>query len=910
MSRDRDPVDNAIESIGGALIGIIIVGTIAYLLGRQRRNSQKDFVLPEGLVVDYDDPFYVPPKPANWLDKLTFLLAFYAFFGALTLAAMMVHYLHLSNVLGVFQTHLLWIFPAFFGCAFLVEVGYKHEQKRKKRARAVRSLDLNGIDEQRMRTYTIMLPKEQDWHPQDAGRFMEQLLLKTERLIFQIEAKPDGITWRILDWTGAVEPAVMRQAIAAFYPAAEVVCGTHPEVEFREPFYRLTRVVCQDQPFINPIAYVSDFKQFDPLVNLVQEMDILKPGERIAYTLAVTEPARFVYEQARDVLTIKPPVNPFDVGSMAYQAGAQLDNRVSPYADEDLKVYVAKLDHLVYQALLFVQADAASEQRAGDLLSLISHVAQFDRHLYNRLLVQPEAVQAGTGWVRSAERASATESTGLLDRWLQNLDMDWRSWRMLLDTQELAALWHLPHEGFQLGSIIWTRGKKVQMPGVMRGKDEGVLLGFNGIAGQTSPVYLPEEDRATHMSVIGQTGVGKSTLLHNLIAADIAAGHGLAVIDPKGHLVRDILRTSIVRSRVDDVVLLDVADTDYPPPMNLLSVPGEVEQGNAVELLLGVFEKLYPDFAGTRMADTFSMAVQTLWRAEAPTLLDVERLFEDVDYRHRLVARSDNFVVQRFWAQFEGKTLAQQDELTQPILYRMRQFYGNRTLLPMMCHPEPLDLYQLVRQNKIILVSLHVSEAKLPPREQYLLGALLISQIQMAAMSGAIAKPPFYLYIDEAQNFVTTSLPQMLSTARSSGLALVMANQHLKQLSGDTLDAVLGNVGAAVAFQCSEHDARIIARLRKGFEVDDLMHLDKYQAGVFMRYKGETQPAFSLETRPAPLPPNPEIGDKREHVLRQESRERYSRRTSQAIMGWLAGRYAAPPGENTNHDKVEDTFYD
>jgi hypothetical protein len=126
---------------------------------------------------------------------------------------------------------------------------------------------------------------------------------------------------------------------------------------------------------------------------------------------------------------------------------------------------------------------------------------------------------------------------------------------------------------------------------------------------------IPAEDRATHMAVIGQTGTGKTNLLHHLIHQDIAQNRGVAVIDPHGRLVRDVLRNSIPPSREDDVVILDITNLDHPPPFNLLAVPGAVERTNAVVLLLAVFEKLYPDFSG-RMVDTFSMALQTspLWR--------------------------------------------------------------------------------------------------------------------------------------------------------------------------------------------------------------------------------------------------------------------------------------------------------
>lgn len=910
MSRKQDPVDEAIESIGGALIGLLIVGTIGYFLGRQQRNRQKDFELPDGLVMDYEDTTFIAPEKRPFWVKQFGLFAFYLVIGILFFGSLTVHYTLVASAASDAQSSLAWAIPGGLLCLYLL-IQLIQQKRHYATIPSTCRANVDGLHKRTVQVYTVTLPKDSDWRPQDAGRFMQQLLYKTGRLIFQIVAKQNNISWRIIDWAGTVDASVMRQAIQAFYPDAEIVHSDYSEPEFSDTYYRLTRTVCQEQHFINPIAYISDFTKFDPLVNMVQEMDGLAAGEQIVYTLAITEPAQFVYQQARDVLTIKAPVNPFDVGSMAYAAGAQLDNRMSPYEEKDLMMYIAKLDNLVYQAVLYVQADAASEERAWDLLALTSHMAQYDRHLYNRLNLFEKPVSNASRWIRTGEQAQETDPLSLLHQWLTNMNMQWRNWRLLLDTQELAALWHLPHKEFKATNIVWTRGKKVQMPGAMRGQEDGVLIGYNRYAGQTTPVYLPEEDRATHMSVIGQTGVGKSTLLHNMIHADIQAGRGVAVIDPKAHLVRDILQTSIPPEREDDVVVLDVADLDYPPPLNLLAVPeGFEERSNAVEMLLAVFEKLYPDFGGTRMADTFSMAVQTLWKEGTPTLLDVERLFEDVTYRQRLVTLSDNFVVQRFWAQFESKTAAQQEELAQPILYRMRQFYGNRTLLPMMCHPEPLDLYQLVQQNKIILISLAISETKLPPREQHLLGAVLISQIQMAAMSGAIANPPFYLYVDEAQNFVTTSLPQMLTTARSSGLALVMANQHLKQLSGDTLDAVLGNVGAAVAFQCSEHDARVIARLRKGFEVDDLMQLDKYKAGVFMRYKGETQPAFSLETRPAPEATTKTDGETRERTLRQKSRSIYARRSREEIMNWLTQRYASGTTTASPDGRVEETFYD
>jgi hypothetical protein len=370
MSSNLDPVERGIERAGGAIAGALIAGLFGYAAGQRHKNSKKDFDLPTSLTPgrDGDD------KPIRYSSEENQAKQFQALamvgaviFGSLVHGALSSKVISMASVLLFGSACIGCIAAAFY---------FARRNKQHAAERVAQLPERIGLQLEAIQVFTISLPKDSDWRPEQAGRFMQQILFKAGGLVFQIVAECDRITWRILDWQGGIEPSVIRQAVQAFYPDAEVSHSTVSEPEFDEPFYRLTRGVYQEQPFINPITYVSDCSKVDPLVNLVQEMNGLAPGEQVTYTLAVTEPARFVYQQAQDVLTTTVPVNPFDLGAVGYRAGAQADYRTSEYDEQDLKVYLAKLENQVYQSVMFLQVDAPSEARAWDLMALATHVAQ------------------------------------------------------------------------------------------------------------------------------------------------------------------------------------------------------------------------------------------------------------------------------------------------------------------------------------------------------------------------------------------------------------------------------------------------------------------------------------------------------------------------------------------------------
>lgn len=271
------------------------------------------------------------------------------------------------------------------------------------------------------------------------------------------------------------------------------------------------------------------------------------------------------------------------------------------------------------------------------------------------------------------------------------------------------------------------------------------------------------------------------------------------------------------------------------------------------------------------------------------------KLFTDVEYRHRLSGRVDNPAAEEAWDDYESQSPSVQSVLSRPIIHRMRHFYRYPTLYWMMCHPQTLDLTSFIADKRIILISLKVDERKVPPPEQQLLGAVLVSQLQMAAMASGEKTTPFFLYIDEVQNFVTTSLDMVLAAARKCGLHLTMANQFLGQLKGTILESVIGNVGATVVFQIGLNDARLLAPyFQPEFTAENLVNLDLYNTAIKMRLGRETLPAFSLQTRPPPGDEEDDSAKEREEMIRQRSVERYTPTTLEEVKTWLKRRYQRP----------------
>jgi hypothetical protein len=744
--------------------------------------------------------------------------------------------------------------------------------------------------------YLISLPRATSWESGRAHQFTEQILTAFPELIFRIVATHDQMEWRILDLLG-YDTELIQNAVRINYPNAHItVQEFHDSPPTTQPFYRVVLPYMSNSTvFFSPFLYVDEIRQIDPLATLTQAMSQLKPGERIIYTVAILGFAKEAYKEGQNRIT----QNVYKFDSVWDVIFPEKRDAFVPHLQHFLE---KKLQNRLFKCLVFVQFDTPNAERFSHLKIVDSQMVHFDREEFNSL--RPYADDGKPEYVDTDAHDRATNT---IQRIIEFLDPknDTRKLRTLryktrlvLGPKEIAALWHLPHQGFQASTIHWSPPLQVAIPQVLKGRTQGIFLGTNTNAGHKEPVYVATEDRATHYVLVGKPGTGKSNLLHNLIHQDIEAGRGVAVIDPHGQLVDSIIRVSIPTHREQDVVILDLAEYDHPIPLNPFRGTSD---HTAIIRLSTILNRLYPDLAQlVQTSDALENALLTLQADPDATLLDIDRLFLDADFRQTLLARIDDQVILNFW-QYEyglpkkGEVTANQLDISRPVMRRIHPFVRNKYMRCMLCHPNAIQLGEYIKQRKIILIRLKDEQERFSESEQALIGSLLIEQIQLAVLQNAAREHPFACYIDEVHKFISPTLETMFRETRKFGLQLIVATQSISDKYAKTdLEPLVDKTGTLIAFQPSgETDARILARYMKpSFDVDALLNLDKFQAAV-RTWHGEGQlPAFSVSTpRPLRRIDRTHAPDQR---VRQLSAEQYPTRTCEEVLGWLSARHNPP----------------
>lgn len=342
-----------------------------------------------------------------------------------------------------------------------------------------------------------------------------------------------------------------------------------------------------------------------------------------------------------------------------------------------------------------------------------------------------------------------------------------------------------------------------------RPKRDRLVIGYwaGGCSGieRTKLAEVPTPERLKHMHIVGATGSGKTTLLKRLIVQDFKAGHGVIVIDPKGGLVDDLLG-HIPKDRIDDVVLFDPVDRNWPVGFNMLeAVAPEIRSRVANEFVLA-FKKISEDVWGIRLNRVLTYTTLALLEIPNTTILDIREILLNEDYRNRVLPHITNRHVANYWEQeyplvTRGGMLIQ---VVSPILNRVDPLLMYPEIQRIVGQPQgTINLHQVIEESKILLINL--AETEIGEGLSKFLGALLVSKIQMAGMSGvsrAVRRPPMFLYIDEFQNFLTSAFDKIVTEARSFGLGLIVANQYAEQLDRQLQLALNKNV--AVRLNCIE----------------------------------------------------------------------------------------------------------
>ena len=407
---------------------------------------------------------------------------------------------------------------------------------------------------------------------------------------------------------------------------------------------------------------------------------------------------------------------------------------------------------------------------------------------------------------------------------------------------------------------------------------ELAMIGESVFRGRRQRFGLLPDDRMRHAVVIGKTGMGKSTLLHQLIASDLIAGRGMALVDPHGDLTEAVLR-SVPKSRSNDVVLFDAGDAAFPVAFNVLSCADPDKRPLLASGVLSAFKKIFGYSWGPRLEHILRNCLLTLLEIPGATLVTLLRLLGDTRFRQQVVVRLADPIVRSFWQhEFAGMPLKLQAEAIAPVQNKVGHFVSSPTLRNIVGQSvNRLDLRRILDDGKILLVNL--SKGRLGDDASGLLGSLLITALQVAAMSRADLpedqRRPFFLYVDEFQNFATESFATIMSEARKYRLGLILAHQYLAQLDDATRAAVFGNVGTMVAFQVGADDAEIITeQLGADATPADLLQMPKHTALVRLLIDGMPSRPFTMKTLPPPTH-HRDLG--RAETIRGLSRRCYAR---------------------------------
>ncbi len=454
----------------------------------------------------------------------------------------------------------------------------------------------------------------------------------------------------------------------------------------------------------------------------------------------------------------------------------------------------------------------------------------------------------------------------------------------IFSDEELATLWHFPNTLVKTPNIDWVFSKKLEPPvdlPVPEIDPNITVLGEAVFRGHRQKFGIRPDDRRRHMYVIGKTGMGKSTLLENMIHSDIVAGKGVGVIDPHGDLIEAILRF-IPASRTNDVILFDPADRDFPLSFNMLASTNPNQYPLVVSGLMSVFTKLWPDVWSGRMEHILRNTLLALIEGQGNSMLGILRMFSDDIYRRKIVSHLTDHLVRSFW---EDEYESWSEKYRTEAIAAIQNKIGQLLSVPMIRNivgqtGSKLSVREAMDSGKIILVNL--SKGNIGEDNSAFLGSMLVTKFQLDAMSRTDIpekeRKDFYLYVDEFQNFATESFATILSEARKYRLNLTIAHQYVGQLTlGDNKDAlkdaVFGNVGSMCSFQVGSDDAEDLSlQFEEMVTQKDILSLPKYHAYLRLMVGGMASKPFSVSTLP---PPKPEADPNRIQVIRRASRERY-----------------------------------
>lgn len=424
----------------------------------------------------------------------------------------------------------------------------------------------------------------------------------------------------------------------------------------------------------------------------------------------------------------------------------------------------------------------------------------------------------------------------------------------ILNSEELATLFHFPNRQITTPHIHWLHSKTAPAPAEI--PEEGLYLGKSIYRGVTREIAIGDDDRRRHMFIIGATGVGKTELLKSMIMQDINAGRGICFMDPHGDAVEDILKL-IPPERAEDVIYFRPSDTERPMGLNLLEANTEDEKHFVASSIINMMYKLFDPYktgiVGPRFEHAVRNAMLTIMSEPGATFVELMRVLTDARYVQELLPKVQDPIIRRYWTDQIAQTSDfHKSEVLDYIVSKFGRFVTNKMIRNIIGQSTSSFSFREVMDNgKILLINL--AKGELGEENSNFLGLILVPRILMAAMSRSDTpedqRRDFYLYVDEFQNFATPDFAVILSEARKYKLNLVVANQFIGQMEEEVKNAVFGNVGTKISFRVGVTDANYLQHeFAPTFGEDDLLNVERFHAYVKTIVNNQPQPPFSLDT--------------------------------------------------------------
>lgn len=706
---------------------------------------------------------------------------------------------------------------------------------------------------------------------------------RDDHLALEIVQDRDGLIYFYISCHEKMVPYIEQQ-LQASYSHAQMEEATDFNI-----FTPLSQPSAASLSFSKPYVFpIRSFRQLetDPLNPLTNAFSFLTPGEgaciqfvaRSAHPKWHTLSSKLVTQlqsgkKFKDAIRAARANNYIAYMDVFGQMIGKETTQETPKAPGQIEQEMAKTINeksnkpgLEVNINIVVATDNLERSKAG-LRNIVGAFGQYGGYEYN-----------------NAFRALENKKTSTVIRQFVYREFDEHN-QMILNAEEMTGLYHLPLPTITTPNIVWLKAKKAPVPSGM--PTEGIVLGKNVFRGRETVVRMRDDDRRRHTYIIGQSGVGKTNLILTMAVQDIENGKGVAVLDPHGDLVEDIL-ARIPENRYEDVIYFEPSDIERPLGLNLLEYDSKYPEQKTfvINELIKIFDKLYDlKQTGGPIFEQYIRNAMLLVMDDSSvmaTLLDIPRVLADAEFRADKLRVCKNQIVVDFWVK-EAEKAGGEAALANIVPYitsKLNVFISNDMVRPIVSQQKSaFNIREVIDNGKILLLNL--SKGKLGDINAHLIGMVMVGKILMASLSRADIpeeqRRDFYLYLDEFQNFTTDTIGVILSEARKYRLNLILAHQYIGQLisGNDTRvrDAIFGNVGTMVFFRVGIEDAPTCAKiLAPVFNEFDVINMEKFNAYTRLLVDNTASPGFSMET----FPPSPR-NDQVLHALKELSRLTYGK---------------------------------